>query len=134
MISCATDDNSQQTNLLPQIEANISSGTWKITNFNDSGNDETNHLTNYSFVFATNGSLTAGNGTNNYAGTWNISDHNSEDDSQIELDFNINFYLLKDFDDLSEDWNIQTQSIVKIELIHTSGGNGGTNYLTFEKN
>ena len=38
-----------------------------------------------------------------------------------------------DFEDLNDDWDIISQSSSKIELIDISGGNGGTDYLTFEK-
>jgi len=76
----------------------------------------------------------ASNGTNNYTGTWSITDSNSSDDSQDDLDFNINFNLTNDFEDLNDDWDFVSQSETKIELIDISGGNGGTDYLTLEKN
>ena len=50
-----------------------------------------------------------------------------------EIDFNIFFASPADFNELSEDWNIISYSANKIELIHESGGNGGTDLLTFEK-
>jgi len=37
-----------------------------------------------------------------------------------------------DFEDQNEDWIFISQSFAKIELIHISGGNGGTDYLKFE--
>jgi len=116
------------------VQDNVSSGTWRITNFIDSGTDETNHFTNYNFTFNSSGVLNANNGTNNYDGTWSITDSNSNDDSQDDLDFNINFNLTNDFEDLNDDWDFISQSATKIELIDISGGNGGTDYLTFEKN
>jgi len=116
-----------------QIESNIQKGTWQITKFIDSGVDETSHFTGYSFTFLSSGVLSASNGSNTYEGTWSITDSNSNDDSQDDLDFNINYNLANDFDDLTEDWEFITQSATKIELIHTSGGGGGTDYLTFEK-
>lgn len=76
--------------------------------------------------------LNANNGTNNYDETWSISDSNSNDDSQDDLDFNFN--LSNEFEDLSDDWDIISQSSTKIELIDVSGGNGGTDYLSFQKN
>ena len=51
-----------------------------------------------------------------------------------DLDFNIAFSSPANFTDLTEDWNIITYTTTKIQLIHVSGGNGGTDYLTFEKN
>lgn len=50
-----------------------------------------------------------------------------------DIDFNIFFASPEDFSELSEDWNIISYSSNKIELIHESGGNGGTDLLTFEK-
>ncbi|MEZ4988540.1 MAG: hypothetical protein R2795_26535 [Saprospiraceae bacterium] len=37
------------------------------------------------------------------------------------------------FEELNEDWEIISQSDTRIELVHVSGGNGGTDYLTFER-
>jgi hypothetical protein len=54
------------------------------------------------------------------------------DDSSDDLDFNIFFNVANDFEDLNDDWDIISQSSSKIELIDISGGNGGTDYLTFE--
>lgn len=114
------------------IQNNVQSDSWKITYFNDSGKDETSHFSGYAFTFGASGTLTA-SGSSTYAGSWSITDSNSNDDSVDNLDFNILFNLGNDFDELSEDWNIISQSSMRIELIHISGGNGGTDYLTFEK-
>jgi len=115
------------------IQNNVQGDTWKITLYIDSGKDETSHFTGYSFTFATNGTITATNGSSSQTGTWSVNDSNSNDDSIDNLDFNISFSLGNDFDSLSEDWNFVSQSSTRIELIHVSGGNGGTDYLTFEK-
>ncbi len=128
-VNCNSSGNTQ-TN----IENNIQDGTWRITLFNDSGTDETNHFTGYNFTFNSSGILNANNGTNNYDGTWSITDSNSNDDSQDDLDFNINFNLTNDFGDLNDDWDFISHTATKIELIDVSSGNEGTDYLTFEKN
>jgi hypothetical protein len=39
-----------------------------------------------------------------------------------------------DFADLSDDWDVVSRTDSKVQLIDVSGGNGGTDYLTFEKN
>ena len=132
IVSCSNDDSNN--NVQSTIQNNVASGTWRITKFIDSGVDETNHFTGYNFTFNTNGVINANNGSNNYNGTWSITDSNSNDDSQNDLDFNINFVLTNDFEDLNDDWDFISQSAIKIELIYISGGNGGTDYLTFEKN
>jgi hypothetical protein len=129
LVSCKKDDNKTKS----QIENNVQNGIWKITKFTDSGTDETIHFTGYNFTFKESGVLNANNGSMNYDGTWSILDNNSNDDSQADLDFNINFNLTNDFEDLNDNWDIVYQSSSKIELTDVSGGNGGTDYLTFEK-
>ena len=133
--SCSSDkvmtDNSAE---IKQISDMAKSGTWRITNYNDSGQDETSDYTGYSFTFNENGTLIATNGTNTYSGTWSVSDDSSSDDNPDDIDFNIFFASPPNFEELSDDWDISSSSSVKIELIDVSGGNGGTDLLTFEKN
>ena len=134
IVSCKKNDDSPNINIQNTVQTNVQSGTWRITKFIDSGTDETNHFTGYNFTFNSSGVLNANNGTNNYNGTWSILDSNSSDDSQDDLDFNLNFNLTNNFEDLNDDWDFISQSATKIELIDVSGGNGGTDYLTYEKN
>ncbi len=124
----------KQDKVKNQIESNVKSGSWKITKFIDSGNDETSNFNGYLFVFADNGQVSASNGSNSYSGSWSITDSNSNDDSTEDLDFNLNFNTSNGFEDLNDDWDFISQSATKIELIDVSGGGGGTDYLTFEKN
>lgn len=131
---CTNDDDGPSNTTQNQIENSVQNGTWRITKFIDSDKDETNHFTGYNFTFLSSGVLNADNGVNQYDGTWSITDSNSNDDSMDDLDFNINFNLANDFEDLNDDWDIISRSSTKIELIDISGGNGGTDYLTFQKN
>lgn len=127
------DDNSTDTNKTDVINT-VTSGTWRITYFYDTDKEETSNYTGYKFTFGSTGQLTATNNTNTYTGTWSISDSNSNDDSMDDLDFNISFSAPPAFEDLSDDWDILEMTDTKIKLIDISGGNGGTYYLTFEKN
>lgn len=136
--TCSDNDsmNDDNTAEIKQIKSNVISGTWKITSFIDSGNDETNHYTGYSFTFNSNGVLTATNANTVVTGTWSITDSNSNDDdsNSNDIDFNIFFSSPATFnDDLTEDWDIVNHNTTKIQLVHISGGNGGTDILIFEK-
>lgn len=133
---CSSDDDNSNSSQDPTPVINtVNQGTWRITFFEDSGNNETNHFTGYNFTFASGNVLSATNGTNTYNGVWSVTNDDSNDDSPSnDLDFNIAFSAPADFTDLTEDWNIITYTATKIQLIHVSGGNGGTDYLTFEKN
>jgi hypothetical protein len=130
---CSSDDASIATNQTNLVNT-ATSGTWRITSYLDSGVVETNNFSGYNFIFSQNGTLTAiGNGLTN-SGTWSITDTNSNDDSLDDLDFNISFSSPADFFDLTDDWEIVSRTDTKIVLIDISGGNGGTDNLTFEKN
>lgn len=133
-VSCTSDDDSSSEQNLITINNTVQTGSWRIIKFIDSGTDETSHFTGYTFTFQTAGVLTANNGTNQYTGSWLITNSNSDDDDTNDVDFNIFFNLTNDFEDLNDDWDVMDYTATKIELIDVSGGNGGTDYLTFEKN
>ena len=134
--TCSDDDSPSSSSQDPTPVINsVNTGNWRVTFFEDSGNVETTNFTNYNFTFGSGNVLTASNGTNNYTGTWSVTSDNSGDDSPSnDLDFNIGFVSPPNFEELTEDWNIISYTSTKIQLIHVSGGNGGTDYLTFEKN
>jgi hypothetical protein len=131
------NDNSQQ---IAEIENTAASGKWRITNFNDSGQNETSDFNGYYFSFNADGSLVATNSSDTMTGTWSVKDdsNSSSDDSSDDddIDFNI-FFPVPDtniFEDLNDDWDIVSISSTRIELIDISGGNGETDMLTFENN
>lgn len=132
LASCSNDNPADLTPTV--VQNNVQSGAWRITSFIDSGKDETSHFAGYTFTFDDDGTITSTSNTVTYSGNWSITDNNSNDDSPgSDIDFNIFFNLSNDFEDLNEDWHIVSQSSTRIELIHVSGGNGGTDTLTFEQ-
>ncbi|MFD0862041.1 hypothetical protein ACFQ1M_07465 [Sungkyunkwania multivorans] len=138
--TCSSDDddiidNSQE---IAAVKNTAEDGTWRITSFVDSGQDETNDFNDYNFTFASDGTLTATNGSNTVTGTWSVTDdsNSSSSSSSDDIDFNIAFPVpaTSVFEDLNDDWDIVSYSAAKISLIDISGGNGGTDTLVFEKN
>lgn len=146
-IHCSNDDDSNETNddSMMQEAQNLMAiamdGTWIISNFIDSGENETNDFQGYQFTFASNGVLTASNGTNTLTGTWSVttssSDSNDDDGSSSDndIDFNIFFQVSEDndFEDLNDDWDITSSSSSEISLFDISGGDGSTDVLVFTK-
>lgn len=140
-LNCTTDDdsNNDNGNAQEQIEQaqNIAqTGSWQITNFNDSGQDETSDFTGYSFVFNEDGIFTASNGVTTQTGTWSITnDSDDDDDDSDDIDFNIFFPVpdSSDFEDLNDDWDIVSITTSRIELRDVSGGDGSVEILVFEK-
>jgi hypothetical protein len=107
----------------------VQSGTWHVTLYNDSGENRTGNFSGYNFTFSSNGSVSASNGTVTLIGT--LSVYSDSGNTKFGLVFQS---ASGPFEQISEDWKILTQSATKIELVNVSGGNGGTDYLTFEKN
>jgi hypothetical protein len=128
MYSCSSDDDSPSPGNASDVAEMVKSGTWRITYFWDTDKEETDHFTGYNFTFGENGTLSASNATNTYNGTWSTG----KDDSRVKLI--IGFTSPADFEDLSDDWDVIEQTNSKLRLEDVSGGNGGTDLLTFEKN
>lgn len=145
LISCGNDDddnnNSNQTSA-DQTTAIAQNGTWRITYFFDSDTDETSDFAGINFTFNSDGSVIASGNGMLQDGTWSVSDNSgnsSNDDdgnSTSDDDFNLFFPVPESsiFEDLNDDWDFISVSDTKIELTDVSGGNGGTDFLTFEKN
>ena len=130
--TCSSDDsNSSSTTDPTPIINTVTQGTWRVTYYFDTDTDETSDFAGYNFTFGSSNVLTATNGTNTYTGSWSVTSDNSP---SSDLNFNILFASPVNFEDLSDDWDIVSRTSTKIELIDVSGGNGGTDYLTFEKN
>ena len=106
----------------------VGQGTWKVTLYNDSGNEETQNFAGYNFTFDSNGTIAAVKNASTVNGTWSTG----TDDSQNQLILDFGTAVL--FSELNEDWVILEKTASKIRLEHLSGGNGGTDLLTFEKN
>lgn len=135
--ACSDDDTKLSVNgNATAVANNLKSGTWRITSFVEEENDETSNFDGYDFTFGTNGVITATNGTNTYTGTWSVYDDDSSDDDGFDSDIDvaINFTAPDEFTDLTDDWDILSRTGTEIKLIDVSGGDGGTDFLTFQKN
>lgn len=145
MFACSTDDsnnsNDDNGNSADQVRQIAQNGTWGVSYFFDSDEDETSNFSGYTFTFGSDGTLTATKGTTTVTGSWSVlddsSNSSSDDDgnSSDDDDFNIFFPVPEsnDFEDLNDDWDIISVTANKIELTDVSGGNGGIDFLTFTK-
>lgn len=124
--SCKKDDNPGNSSKKPNT-VNIQQGNWKVTNYNNSGKDETYYFKDYTFTFNPSGIASAIKNSMTENGTWS----NGTDDSQHK--FILNFGSLQPLNKLNDDWHILEETSVKLRLEDISGGNGGIDYLTFEK-
>jgi hypothetical protein len=127
-ISCSKDDNSSSSITPGNVSNTVTSGTWRITYYWDTDHEETSNYNGYNFTFATGGILTAVKTGSTVTGSWSTG----MDDSKTELV--IGFASPASFVEISDDWEVIENSPTKIRLQDVSGGNGGTDLLTFEKN
>lgn len=136
MLSCSGDDDnaSNPSGNTAEIVAAMKSGTWQITNFTEDNVNHTDDFAGYTFTFGNASNLVATNGSTTYNGTWSVTEDNSDDDSSDDIDFDIAFTSPADFAELTEDWDIVSRTATKVQLRHISGGDGGLDNLTFEKN
>ena len=112
-----------------KIEDSIVEGELKVTLFQEDGNNETSDYTDYRFKFNSDGTVTVQPGmlTVTYTGTCK-----TEKDSD-HVDFILNFAMPANLEELSDDWEVLSQSKTKLELEDVSGGDGSIDKLTFEK-
>ena len=133
-------DNSETGNQITsadvaEIKATAMDGEWRITYYFDTDKEETTDYSGYVFSFNADGSLIASNGSVEVVGVWSVTNSDSSDDDDSgDVDFNISFTSPANFEELTDDWDILEYSSTIIKLTDVSGGNGGTDYLTFEKN
>jgi len=131
-LSCSNDGNTSNTNSenVGQLQDAIIQGSWKITRFIEDGVNQTSNYNGFNFTFNTNGTVLATNGSNPVNGTWTTS-VSSSGTPKFVLNFNISN---GPFDEISEDWNIESVSSILIDLKHVSGGDGSIDLLLFTKN
>ncbi len=134
------DANGSTAQNISTINSTVNSGTWRITYYFDTDSEETAQFASYTFTFGDNNQLIATNGSQTINGSWSVTNSSNsgnggsdDDNSSSDIDFNILFTSPANFAELSDDWDIVSHTSTRIELIDVSGGNGGTDFLTFEK-
>jgi hypothetical protein len=133
MLACTSQSGVDLPTDLSMTSKVVADGHWQVTYFFDSDKEETSKFSGYTFSFNSDNTILATKASSDVRGKWIISDSHSSDDNPDHVHFILTFPGNTIFDDLNEDWNFVRQTSKKIELIHVSGGNGGTDYLTFEK-
>lgn len=118
---------------LKKVEKAVTEGTWKITRFIDSGDDETASYASATLTFNEDGTLILTHG-NTYSGTWSIQNDSSSDDDSNDSDLDFNISLPVPHESLSDDWDIESHSNSKIVLKDLDDDEPAkSDYLTLEK-
>ena len=117
------NDNIDDTALVQDL----TTGDWYVTYYFDDF-DETTDFDGYVFNYAADGTATATNPSGTTNGSWSTS---SGDETPLEL--NLNFGTVLPLDELAEDWDVLEVTSEIIRLKDISGGDGSTDFLTFER-
>lgn len=121
--SCLSTDSSDSNT--SQV---VTSGTWKVTLYTDSGNDETSDFAGYSFTFTDGGTLTVVKSGTTKTGTWSVSSSSNKFNINLGPKDNTN----KPLGELTDDWKIISTSDTVIRL--TDDNTTSNEFLTFTKN
>jgi len=119
--SCQKDDVTSG-----DIQANATSGNWRVSLFKDSGNDETGDFNGYSFTFNSNGTVTATKGATTKTGSWWTSSN------KFNIDLGPKDNTNKPLGELTDDWKILSSSSSEIRL--ADDNTSASEFLTFSKN
>ncbi|WP_181899508.1 hypothetical protein [Flagellimonas nanhaiensis] len=109
------------------LEAILTDGVWIVASYTEDTDDQTANYNGYELTFDANGSVSASNGSNTNSGTWSVFSSGN----QMTLDFGTDM----PFDEFNDDdWDVISVSDTQVVLQDVSGGNGGTDTLTLQKN
>lgn len=134
LVSCSKSDDTAAQKAEAARTA-LQSGTWKIETYSDDGKDETSNYMNLDFTFQSSGAVSVSGDSSSYQGTWRV-DAEGYDDSKKEKE--VELYLLfsspAKLVELSDDWDIDSQTDTRIVLRDVSGSDGSVDLLIFQKN
>ena len=129
LAACEKDDDANPQPISTSVVSTmLPSGTWRVTYYYDTDHEETASFSGYAFTFANGNVVTAAKAGSTVTGTWGAG----SDDSKTKLI--LAFAGPDSFREISDDWHVIELTNTKIKLQDVSGGNGGTDFLTFEKN
>ena len=131
-VQCKSDDDTHNDPSQADAVSDLAKeGTWNVSYYFDTDQDETSAFAGFSFNFQDGGVVAASNDLLSVTGTWSVSES-----SDGTIDFTMNFPpdSTGSFSELSDDWDVVSSTSSQLELSDESGGNGGTDFLTFEKN
>ncbi len=129
VVLLAACNKSDDNNPSPGNGPTPASGQWIVSSLISNSGNETGNYANYTFDFASDGTLTATNGSQTWTGTWTSGVDDSRNKFVIDFTGTINSAL----EELEEDWLIIEMTSTGMHFEHTSGGNGHMDVLKFTK-
>lgn len=93
VVSCSKSETTDPAADLSANQKMVSTGDWKVTQYLDSGKDETSDFSLLSVSFNADGSIVVSDGTTTYTGTWTLASASSSSDDTGYDDKNHKFTI-----------------------------------------
>ena len=106
----------------------VTSGTWHVSLFVNSGTDETSSFSGYGFEFSASGTLTATKGSVTKTGTWSTGNSSNK----LVIDLGPKDASNLPYGEISKNWKLISSSSTEIKL--GDDNTSSNEYLTFTKN
>lgn len=137
IVSCDTDNDDMElveTEIIALNEILLDS-EWRITSFTENGQNKTDDLENYTFIFQSSNELVADSNLGSFNGTWRVSnDNGTELDPSNDLDFMIFFTTNGKLGDLTNAYDVISANGSEINLKLEENAEGDSGYLSFARN
>ncbi|MBT8295108.1 MAG: hypothetical protein KJO51_01710 [Gramella sp.] len=113
----------------------VQEGEWKITNYTFEGSDETANFSDYIFSFREENNLLASANSDEFIGTWRVSDDTGDEfDPFNDVDFNIFFNSSGKLGQLTNNYDVISATNSEIRLKLAANQEQQTATLTFSRN
>ncbi len=107
--SCKKEDDSTPNNSSSNVSGIITSGSWRVSYYHESGNDHTGNFNGYIFTFSNGGTMTATDSSGTTNGTWSTDDSNASE-------FHMSIGSTSPLSDLNNGWLITSQSATEVDM------------------
>ena len=87
VVSCSKSETTDPATDLTTQNNMVSTGDWKVTQYLDSGIDETSDFSGLNFSFNTDGTIVASSTTASFTGTWSLASQTGSDDPATDDKF-----------------------------------------------
>ncbi len=137
IVSCDTDNDDMELVETEMIALNeiLLNSEWRITSFTENGQNKTDDLKNYTFIFQSSNELIADSNLGSFNGTWRVSnDNGTEFDPSNDLDFMIFFTPNGKLGDLTNAYDVISANSAEINLKLEENAEGNSGYLSFARN
>jgi hypothetical protein len=131
LASCSKNNPDTSVSSSQSVESALTTGSWRVTNFNVQGQDHTIMLNEFRLVFVNTGYVQASNDLFTESGNWSLTTHNNLPAIMLNMPSQ---HGLQGFQEVSGDyWDITVHDNNTIEMRRMIQDSPTTDYLTIKR-